>query len=414
MIQIAGIQRLRKKFNARVDQFGTGLVRRGVPAAWLRYRWVHRETVPEYFARHNDSEQAGRYETIHPEAEAKNPLPCNVTSRDELPNDRGWWGYSFWDVPQRTSGETFVATIPECRVVWYNDPAQEDDFYPAILTGDQRALDLREVRFRPLHAEVLRRSASAVRLKRATWITERVYHNHSHWLTAHLPKLLLLRERGELGDVLLPPARTTAINESLSLLGMDPREFRTFDPDRPLEVAQLTLLGTDRFRPELLRMVPQAYGVYDAAPPHRRVFISRAKAARRRLVNEEEVWSLLEPLGFERVRMEDLSFEHQIALMKQTAVLFAPHGAGLTNMMFCPPGAHVVEIADLSFPNPNFYALASALGHRYWLLSGESLGDCHPLYKDLRIDTECVEGTLQNLLSGSGCACESLSGRSPH
>ncbi len=140
-------------------------------------------------------------------------------------------------------------------------------------------------------------------------------------------------------------------------------------PNRPLRVDRLTLLVTDRFRPELIRLVPEAYGSRERPAPHRRVFISRARAARRQLLNEDEIRRVLEPAGFERVLMEELPFAGQVALMRETAVLVAPHGAGLTNMIFCPPGAHVVEFADLSFPNPNFYALASALGHQ--VLAGE-------------------------------------------
>ena len=113
-----------------------------------------------------------------------------MPDRERLPDDRGWWGYSFRDVPARTSAETFVATLPDVRVVWYHDPEQQGDFYPALLTRDGRALDLREIRFRPRHARALRRFGRPVRIEKATWILERVYHNHSHWLTAHLPKLL--------------------------------------------------------------------------------------------------------------------------------------------------------------------------------------------------------------------------------
>jgi hypothetical protein len=375
----------------------------GLPPAALGYRYMPRETVPEYFARHKGNPAAGTYETIHPQAIARHPLPCNVSSRETLPDDRGWWGYSFRDVPARASGETFIATLPNCRITWYRDPAKNDDFVPAILSGDKRALDLREVRFRPPHAQVLRRAGRPARLKKATWFIERVYHNHSHWLTAHLPKLLLLRDRGQLGDVLLPPKRSAAIDGSLRLAGLDPASFRTFDMDRPLEVEELTILGTDRFRPELLQLLPQAYGVFDAPPPTRRVYISRAKATRRVLVNEEAVWSLLEPAGFERVFMEDLTFTEQVQLMKETAILFAPHGAGLTNMLFCPPGCHVVEMADLSFPNPNFYAVASAMGHRYWLLPAEGLGEVHPLEKDLRADVAAIKAILPRLIGDEPC-----------
>jgi Glycosyltransferase 61 len=157
-------------------------------------------------------------------------------------------------------------------------------------------------------------------------------------------------------------------------------------------------LGTDRFRPELLRLVPPAYGVPEAGAPRRKVFVGRANAARRRLANEDEVWPLLESAGFQRVLMEELTFEAQVSLMRETAVLCAPHGAGLTNMMFCPTGARVVEIADLGFPNPNFYALAAALGHRYRLLPADSLGDGHPLEKDLRADPGIIRDVLPCLM----------------
>jgi len=389
--------RLIQGLKERCDRAGWMSVHRGVPPAWLGYRWVPLETVPQYFARHGGAPGAGRCETVHPAATAEHPLPCNVASRTDLPDDRGWWGFSFRDVPRRPGGETFIATLPGCRIVWYRDEARSNDFYPAILTGDGRGLDMRELRFRPRHAETLRRCPAPVRRRKATWIIERVYHNHSHWLTAHLPKLLLLRERDALGDVLLPRDRTPAIDGSLRALGLDPSAFATFDPSRPLLVDELTIVGTDRFRPELLQLVARAFGATSASPPWRRVFISRARASRRRLVGEEAIWALFEREGFERVHMEELSFAAQLALMRETAVIAAPHGAGLTNMIFCPPGAHVVEIADLTFPNPNFYALASALTHHYWLVAGEGLGAGHPLDRDLRVEPAAVADTLGRL-----------------
>lgn len=370
-----------------------GRVLHELPPAWLGYRWVKRETLAQFRAHAPGQLQ---YEIVHPETRARNPLPRNVARRDELPADRGWWGYSFRDVPERLSGETGLATIANARVAWYHDEARGGDFYPAVVAGG-RALDLRELRFRPRHAEVLRHAPPPRRIERAVWVLERVYHNHSHWLTAHLPKLLLLRERGMLHEALLPSGRTPVMQASMELAGISPDDVATFDFDRPLVVGSLTLLATDRFRPELLRLVPAAFGVPQTPSRPRRIFISRTRAARRRLLNEEEVWPLFEDEGFERVCMEELSFDDQVNLMKQTSVLAAPHGAGLTNLMFCPPGAQIIELADLSFPNPNFYALASAMGHGYWLVRAESVGDSHPIDKDLRVNPAAVLQVLRQL-----------------
>jgi hypothetical protein len=396
---VAAVRRRAKSAAAGMLEAG---VEHGLPPAWTGWRWIVREPARVWLDRAAAAGEPVRYQTVHPESVATNPLPRNVPDRDSLPDDRGWWGYSFHDVPERTSGESFVATIPNGLVVWYRDEARADDFYPAIVSGDGRALDMREVVFRPRHGEVLRRSGPPVRLDRATWVLERVWHNYSHWFTAHLPKLLLLAEHGGLEDVLLPPDRPGFVDASLRMAGMAPEGFRTFDPGRPLRARSLTFVASDRFRPELLRLVPPAFGVESAAMPGRRIFVSRANAVRRRLVNEDEVWALLEPHGFERVVMEGLEFAEQVSLMKQTSVLCAPHGAGLTNMLFCPPGARIVEIADLGFPNPNFYALASALGHRYWLLPARSLGDGRPVDKDLEADVPAVRSALPGFAGGRG------------
>lgn len=365
-------------------------VRRGLPPQWLGWRWMRHETVPDHCRRRG----CIRFETIHPPRVESNPLPKNVRLRDDLPADRGWWGYSFRDVPERESGETFLATLKDCRIAWYREPARAEDFYPAVVAADGTALDMREIRFRLRHADVLRDGPPPHRTEKAVWFAERCYHNHSHWLTAHLPKLLLLRDLGLLDRVLMPPERTAVMDASLKLLGLEPEAFPTWDPARPLRVEELTLVGTDRFRPDLLRLVPQALGIHDAPPPRRKVFISRAGAARRKLAEEEAIWPMLERAGFERVRMEDLSFAAQVDLMRETKVLVAPHGAGLTNMMFCPPGATVVEMADPGFPNPNFYALASALGHDYWILPARLLGGGHPLDRDLSVDPAAVAAAL--------------------
>lgn len=386
-------KKLRRGLRRRVPRIG---VRLGLPPSLFGYRWLERTTVPEYFDRHRAAD-GNRLEVVHDDTVVNNPLPRNITSRRQLPADRGWWGFSFSDVPARRTGATRIMTLPDCRVAWYRDPEQDDDFHPAILTRDQRGLDIREVRFRHQHAEFLRRAGPPARVERATWILERVYHNHSHWLTAHLPKILLLQERGGLADVLLPPARTPVMDGSLRRLGIDPDGFRTFDPARPLAVGELTLVETDRFRPELLQRVQAAFAAAHG-DPNRKVFVSRARAGRRKLVNEEELWPRLREAGFERVAMEDLSFDEQVELMGETRILAGPHGAGLTNMLFCPPGAQVIELADLSFPNPNFYALASGLGHHYWVLGGETAGHGHPLARDFRVDPARLDSLLEQLV----------------
>ncbi|WP_188710123.1 glycosyltransferase family 61 protein [Novosphingobium marinum] len=317
-------------------------------------------------------------------------------SLQDLPDDAGWWGYSMRDVPSRPKGETFIATIPDATVVTCIDG--EGEFYPAILTKDGKSLEMREIRFRNLHAEHMRSSPPVRRLAQATWVCERVYDNHSHWLSAHLPKLSLLTREGRSASILLPEKLTGTMQASLEMLGLDPADHQRFRPGEVLKVGTLTVVGTDRFRGELLRPVRERMTASaQGRGKGRRIYISRRKAKVRRLVNEDEVWPLFEAAGFQRYDMEDVSFVSQVEMMAEAEALAAPHGAGLTNMIFCPSGTHVFEMAWLGFPNPNFYALACAMGHRYGIVGTRPVGGGPENFRDMEVDADAVRHGLAEM-----------------
>ena len=376
-------------------------VKRGANPAWFNYRAIHTESLDEY-CRRRAADRRVDCRRLHERKTATNPLPCNIADRDALPRDRGWWGYSFHDVPARESGRSLLATLPDARVV----PSIDDrgQFWVTLLTDDGTSPAIREMALRPRHVEVLR-TAATDSIAEAVWLLERVFENYAHWFTAHMPKLLVLRELGLADRILLPQRRPQFIDDALVHFGFDPARFRTFDKTRILRVEKLTVMDTDRFRPELLRRVrDECPRLTDCDTTHRRVFISREGAAWRRLLNEDKLWPMLEARGFERVSMEALSFTGQVKLMQETAILCAPHGAGLTNMIFCPRGTHVVELADLSFPNPNFYALAGAMELPYWLVSSEGVGDQHPSRQDLRTEPDALVQVIDQAIAALDAA----------
>ncbi len=365
-------------------------VTRGLPPRLTGYRALPRISAL-------DLEQV---EVVHPATRVSNPLPRNVADRNDLPDDAGWWGYSMRDVPERHSDPTAIVSVGRATIVGYR-AGNSGNYVPAVVASGGRTVEARELRFRPGHARAMRASAEATtqHLDRATWILERVYHNHSHWLTAHLPKLLLLRERGELDDVVLPDELSPAILDSIRRVGIDPDRFGRVDLDRRIDVDDLRLVVTDRFRPELARLTRRALTSASDGPCGRAIFISRRQAPSRRLVDEAELLERLRPLGVEAVVMEELSFDEQVDLMNDASLIVGPHGAGLTNMVACHPGTGVVEIADPSFPNPNFYALASALDHRYSIVAARSVGDGPPLFRDLVVDTSAAVDTVAGALA---------------
>lgn len=360
------------------------LTQSGLPPILVGNRYVaHLDAVAEAARR-------GRREVVHTTSVVHAPLPGNVTDLEELPDDAGWWGFSFRDVPSRTVGPTSILEVEEAEVLLAREPAGRRNVYPAVLDDRGRSLDLNQIRHRPLHAPLPK--IAHRRIPRGVWIAERVYDNHSHWLTAHLPKLLLLRDRDRLQDLVLPSELTPVIRDTLDWLGIDRAGCPSIAPGERVRFGRLTLLETDRFRPELVGSVRDAFA--RRGPARHRIFVTRRSAKGRRLREEETVMAMLAKRGFETVEMETLTFEEQVRLMGKTEAIVAPHGAGLTNMIFCPAGTRILEIADAGYPNPNFYALASALGHDYRIVRAQGTGSGHALDRDLSVDPERVAAAL--------------------
>lgn len=107
----------------------------------------------------------------------------------------------------------------------------------------------------------------------------------------------------------------------------------------------------------------------------RKLYLSRAGTARRRLANEPAVFAALEPLGFELVRPETLSVREQINLFAQASHIVGLSGAAFANMVFAPPGARVVVLQNQQLMQAggelDFEVLATSCGHQATTLACE-------------------------------------------
>jgi hypothetical protein len=369
-----------------------GLVAAGLSPSTLGYRWVsHMPLDP-----HTVAAAGGTYDLIEPARTATAPLPFNLNDPAALSPDPDWFGFSQRDVPTRHETETAHARLPEATIVSHTDEKRNVSI--GLLDRRARALDMREVEIRPFHAPILRRPAHR-HPGGATWVCERVYHNYSHWLTAHLPKILLLKERGEIETLVLPERRTEQMAFTLRALGIDIDDVPAVPMDRAITFDDVAVFATDKFRASLVGRIPSAFGTPRSPVGRRRIYITRAQARGRNLVNEAALRPALAAFGIEPVAMETLELGAQVELMQECELIAAPHGAGLTNMIFAPPGIAVIEIAAPDYPNPNFYALASALGHRFGLVPARTVGDGHLLYRDLEVDVDDVTAAVRQALA---------------
>jgi len=109
---------------------------------------------------------------------------------------------------------------------------------------------------------------------------------------------------------------------------------------------------------ELLRQQFAGHG--GAASSGDKVYVSR-QGVTRSFDNEAEIASFLRESGFQVCAPEKLSFEAQIELFRNAAVIVAPHGAGLSNLLWCRPGTRVLEIFSARHFNDCYARLSSQL-----------------------------------------------------
>jgi capsular polysaccharide biosynthesis protein len=131
---------------------------------------------------------------------------------------------------------------------------------------------------------------------------------------------------------------------------------------------------------------------------YKRIFISREDAPHRKILNEDELFSFLEKYGFKKVKLSSLSFLEKIELFHCAEVIVSPHGAGLTNLIFCNPGTKIVEMFTPTYLMPCFHIISNHMELDYYGLIGEKVppDDNRSTHKDpIVIDIVKLKKTLE-------------------
>jgi Glycosyltransferase 61 len=203
-------------------------------------------------------------------------------------------------------------------------------------------------------------------------------NNYYHWLTAALPRIFLAQKAGlkVAQDLyLIPNSRIQYQVETLNLLGI-PNEALLSITESP-HISADTIIATTYPSPNVLN-IPQwildwlrDMLLQDSAPHNRgsHIYIGRGDAGKRRLLNEQECLSkVLEPLGFHSYQLSNMAVTSQADLFASADKIVAIHGASLTNLVFCKPGAKVIELVPARWQLPMFQNIARERGLDYHVI----------------------------------------------
>ncbi len=125
----------------------------------------------------------------------------------------------------------------------------------------------------------------------------------------------------------------------------------------------------------------------------KKIYVLRGNVRTRRLTNDMQIVALLNSLGFTAVRMDGLTVAEQAAMFAGVEVIIGVHGAALTNLIFAPKGAKVMELFPPGVQEPGMFTAATHSELDYWFVLGDSgRGDQGG---DFTIPTEKLRAALQ-------------------
>ena len=244
---------------------------------------------------------------------------------------------------------------------------------------------------------------------RAAWITDDWGGGYFHWLADSLTRLYTIREQARELTPLLPHMHASLgfVRPSLAPFGV--RDVRFVAPDETLLCERLVVpmhtAPSGHYDEEILvgvrRLLLEAYGAKDGGEDER-LYVSRGRALKRRIANEEEVVAVVKGFGFRVVYAEDHTFEEQVGMASRARFFVSNHGAGLTNMLFVREGGRVLELRHQTDKVNNcYFTMASALGLEYFYQtcpSDDAAEDPH--YANLRVDPDALADNLRLMLGG--------------
>jgi hypothetical protein len=226
--------------------------------------------------------------------------------------------------------------------------------------------------------------------------------NFYHWTLEYLPKLRAYEEwvelTNEIPTVLIETNPPEWVTNSLDTMGIPSTALTQWRSNRasldrfilPLHQSRTppTPEGPSPQEIKFLRrrISPESIGSdYNS----KRIYISRQKAADRRVENREELLNVLSQFGFKSFILEEMSFREQVGLFSEADMIIAPHGAGLTHLAFSID-SNVIELFPKNNIQPHYFYLSMILDINYEYIVGEQKS------ADMRVPVGKVKNLVQS------------------
>lgn len=243
--------------------------------------------------------------------------------------------------------------------------------------------------------------------------------NYGHWLIDGISRLFLILRNYPIDSIdwfLVPKLKYDFQLESLVACGVPPEKIIQIDtlecisldsllcatPPRDKSSGVCPAWVIDNFRDQT------QLAVTNNLKP-KRLYISRRDANSRNFTNENDLIELLERYGFEAVELSKYNYAGKIELFSNAECVIGLTGAGLTNLIFSPVGASVLELMPHSNVNYLYTSICGYLGLNYASIifkTGDLLSKVNKYQGNLFLDPAILESELKTLLEQADSTAE--------
>ena len=222
---------------------------------------------------------------------------------------------------------------------------------------------------------VLVSSFNTVKINNGILITDHFSAGIFHWFGDVLQKLEALDGiKFDLSEYVFLIPKDFASTSSLDSLKVYDVNYKVVEKNHKILANRLLVIPelapSGNYRPELMQNMRNRFkDFYNITPKQKRIFITRSKALKRKIINEDKLFQILKKFNFDILVFEDMSFDEQYKCIAESNLLVSLHGAGLTHMLWLKKNSKVLEIrAKKDLHNNCFYSLSSALKLKYYYL----------------------------------------------
>ncbi len=233
--------------------------------------------------------------------------------------------------------------------------------------------------------------------------------NYCHWLWEASTKLLLLKKQFPDAILVLPKAylKINFMVKILTAFGFDRKNIVTIAGKSKLKVKNLAFIPCISIHDQGYYDFLQFHQVAKAVTSYykneleinfgERIYISRSdpkKDTARKVANEQELVTMLEKYGFKTVYMENFSFLEQVSISYHAKYVVAPHGAGITNLMFANEAKFLFELVNEKWDKTCFAIMCEKMKIPYYRLDCKKSNDRTVHLADILVDVKELEQNL--------------------